>query len=313
MHNTRLFPNFKGAEACQPSGIAARCDWIAMTAIKSQGEGFLRGDVSQSPRTVFLSMRSFFHAVPWFYEEVLPKITNRFILISGSEDLTLPRQVDTRWRPATPAEKNLVRDIAEDERVIHWFAENRDEDWPKMSTLPVGYIFTDEPSNIVKLVAPEVTARNRPLKVFCAHRVRDDKQWDERRRLTRLCQREFSEFSTVCKDEMSLQAYEQKIRQHPFVLCASGGGLDPSPKAWHSIANGAIPIIKSSVLDDAYAQLPVAFVDDWTEDCLSVEKLRTWLDELAPYYECASLRTETLRRLSLEYWWNRILESRYTT
>ena len=118
MHNTRLFPRDTGAAAYRPSGIAGRCDWIAMTDIKLQsdgslrGEGLLRGEVSRSPRTVFLSMRSSFHALPWFYEEVLPKITNRFILISGSEDCTLPNQVDARFRPATPAEKELVGKIA---------------------------------------------------------------------------------------------------------------------------------------------------------------------------------------------------------
>lgn len=316
MHNTRLFPKYKGAEAYRPSGIAQRCDWIAMTDTRSftdtrkNGVGFLRGDLSVQPRTVFLSMRSYFHALPWFYEEVLPQITNRFIFITGSQDMTIPNQLDARRGPATLAEIELVRKIENDERVIHWFAENRDEDSPKMSTLPVGYVFVDKPSNIVKIPPQRLAIKDRPLRVFCSHRERDGDQWDERRHLTELCQTDFASFATVSVNEIDESEFEQQIRLHPFVLCASGGGLDPSPKAWQSIANGSIPIIKSSTLADAYSQLPVAFVDDWDKDCLSVEKLQVWLQQLAPYYEPGPLRTETLRRLSLDYWWGRILEGK---
>jgi len=306
VHNTRLFPKCKGAEAYRPTGIAERCDWIAMTDVRTPGDGFLCGDLAVGPRTVFLSMRSFFHALPWFYEEVLPRITNRFIFISGSEDFTIPNQVDVRQRSATSAERDLVSRIAADERVIHWFAENRDEEIPKMSTLPVGYVFIEEPSNVVKLVSLPSPLKDRPLRVFCAHRVREGGQWELRRKLTGLCLDKFSSFTTVCEQELSEADFENQIRQHPFVICASGGGLDPSPKAWQSIACGSIPIIKSSVLDDAYAQLPVAFVDDWSEDCLSIEKLEAWRQQLAPYYEPGPLRTETLRRLSLDYWWDQI-------
>lgn len=34
------------------------------------------------------------------------------------------------------------------------------------------------------------------------------------------------------------------MQSHAFVLCAEGGGVDPSPKAWQAILHGAIPIIR---------------------------------------------------------------------
>ncbi len=315
MHNTRLFPRFKGVAKYRLGGIAARCDWVALTDNTLHSDGILRGEGlllrnGVSPHTVFLSMRSSFHALPWFYEEVLPKISQRFILISGSEDFTIPNQVDKRLRPATAAEKDLVRTIASDNRLIHWFAENRDQCLPNMSTLPVGYVFKDGASELVSLAAPAVALADRPLKVFCAHRVRAGEQWDERRRLTGLCRRQFAAFTTVCEEEVSEREFERQLQRHPFVLCASGGGLDPSPKVWRSIASGCIPVIKSSVLDDAYKQLPVAMVKQWSEDCLSEGQLRSWLDKLAPYYEAGPLRTEVLHKLSLDYWWKQILRGR---
>ena len=307
MHNTRLFPKDVGAAAYRLTGIAARCDWVIMTDSK-KGDALIRGDLTRQPRTVFLSLRSYFGAIPFFYEEVLPKIENSFVLVSGSEDITIPNQVDARWRPFNARERYLVERIANDDRVIHWFAENRDEVLPKMSTMPVGQVFEKSSHCTVALRQPELKVKDRPLKVLCAHRVRDGDQWEVRRNLTELCKQQFQEFSTILTDEISEAEFRQQVRQHPFVLCAQGGGLDSSPKAWFSIANGSIPIIKSSVLDDAYSQLPVVFVDEWNEDCLSLEKLHRWVEEFAPYYDDDQLWAQTLHKLSLDYWWNKISE-----
>jgi hypothetical protein len=80
-----------------------------------------------------------------------------------------------------------------------------------------------------------------------------------------------------------------------FTACAHGGGIDPSPKAWEAVMMGTIPIIQHSTLDDAYAQLPVVFIDDWDrlfgEVAKVRERLRVLRAKLAPYYEDATLRS----------------------
>lgn len=307
LQNTRLFPRGMGASCYRLTGIAERCDWSILTD-STKNYVSLRGDFSKPPRTLFLSLRSYFHALPYFYEEVLPNIKNRFVLITGSEDMTVPNQIDSRWRSFNAGEKKLIANIINDERVIHWFAENRDEDRSKMSTLPVGYVFTPDASNSVAFPRPDILVRNRPLKVLCAHRVRKGRQWEVRRKLTQLCNERFQNLSTVFAEEIPEESFQQQVRQHPFVLCAQGGGLDPSPKAWYCIANGSIPIIKSSTLDDAYSQLAVAFVDDWHEDCLSLGQLKAWIEKLAPHYDNDQLRAQMLDRLTLDFWWNKIVE-----
>ncbi len=87
----------------------------------------------------------------------------------------------------------------------------------------------------------------------------------------------------------------------PFIACAHGGGMDPSPKAWEAIMYGTIPIIQRSTLDDAYSHLPVAFVDSWEEllqpanHTALQEKLQGWIKQLQPYYQDGSeLRKKTL-------------------
>jgi hypothetical protein len=308
MHNTRLFPKYEGADGYRLTGIAARCDWAIMTDSR-KGHGLVLGDLTQQPRTVFLSLRSNFHAIPYFYKEVLPRIENRFVLITGSEDITIPNQVDARWRPFNAEERDLIIKILSDDRVIHWFAENRDEVLPKMSTMPVGYVFVDGSSNTLLIEPPQTSIKDRPLKMLCAHRTRGGPQWETRRGLTKMCIEQLPDCSTVFADEISEVTFKQQVQAHPFVLCAQGGGLDPSPKAWFCIANGSIPIIKSSVLDDAYTQLPVARVNEWSKDSLSLEKLLGWIDEFSPFFDNQQLRTQTLHKLSLDYWWSKVIET----
>ncbi len=305
MHNTRLFPKHEGAAAYRLTGIAARCDWVLVT--DSRGEPELRGDPSIQPRTVFVSMRSFNEALPYFYANILPRIESRFVLVSGSEDVTVPNQTDVRWRPNDMDEHRAIRAIAEDKRLIHWFVENRDEVLPNTSSLPVGYVFSEGQSNRVIIVEPATALADRPLAFLCAHQARAGAQWDVRRKVTRMCREHFSEVATVVDEVLSADEFLAAVRRHPFALCVQGGGLDPSPKAWTCIANGTIPIIKSSPLDDAYRQLPVAFVEEWDADCLTPSRLSEWVENLSPYYEVPAFRRDALDRLSLDFWWSKIV------
>ncbi len=305
MHNTRLYPKNRGAAVYRLTGIAARCDWVLLT--DSRGQPHLRGELATQPRTVFVSLRSCNEALPYFRSEVLPRIKSRFVLISGSEDFTVPNQIDGRWRKNNSEEQQAIRGILGDDRLIHWFIENRDEVLPKTSSLPVGYVFEEQSSNLVRIEESTTRLVDRPLAVLCAHRVREGVQWDIRRRVTALCRDRFRELSVVVEEELPSDDFLKVLRRFPFALCVHGGGLDPSPKAWMCIANGTIPIIKSSPLDDAYKQLPVAFVEEWNEECLTPSRLTTWIETLSPHYEDPELRRRVLDKLSLDYWWSKIV------
>ena len=307
MHNTRLFPKGLGPGAYRLTGIAARCDWALMT--DRIGEPELRGDSSIQPRTVFVSNRSAHDALPYFYFEVLPRIEGNFVLVSGSEDFTVPKQVDARWRANTDAEKQILRTISEDPRLIHWFVENRDEVLPNTSSLPVGYVFDEGQSNLTTIEPGTTQLVDRPLSMLCTHMVRVGPQWDIRREVTELCRDHYSDSTTIVDREVSPREFLTLVRQHPFAVCVQGGGLDPSPKAWACIANGTIPIIKSSSLDDAYRQLPVAIIEDWNADAMTPARLSEWLEVLGPFYEDSALRAQVLYRLSLDFWWSKIIGS----
>ncbi|PKG95620.1 hypothetical protein [Paraglaciecola sp. MB-3u-78] len=308
IQNTRLFPKSFGAGAYNLTGIAARCDWVIMTDTNSE-KVFTHGNLLKQPSIVFLSMRAPFVGLLYFFREILPRINQKFVLITASEDVTLPNQIDARWRSFNHDEKEIIKNILNDKRVIHWFAENVDETHVKMTSLPLGYVFEHKESELIEVPALSSRLKDRALKVLCSHRVRIGKQWDARRHVTRLCEQDLSEYSTVITEEISYANYLQQVRRHPFILCVQGGGIDPSPKAWMAIVNGTIPIIKSSPLDDSYSQLPAVIVEDWNSNCITKDKLRHWIQALEPFYEDTNLRAETLNRLSLDYWWEQILAS----
>lgn len=304
--STRLFPKELGATAYVPSGIAGRCDWIVMSDAQQPHAALLRQVDTDTPRHVFLSLREPYRALAFFWEHVLPRIREPFVLVSGSEDATVPRQLDRRWRPFDAGERTRMRSLLEDSRLLHWFAENLDEDGhPRMSPLPLGLVFAQPPHGRRVPVPVVPPLSDRPLRILCAHRVRPGPQWELRREVSLLCSRHPS-LCRVVEGEIPEDDFISMMQSHAFVLCASGGGIDPSPKAWQAILHGAIPIILSSPLDAAYRQLPTAIVPAWDGSIFEGGGLEAWHRQCAIRHDIPANRAETLRRLGLDYWWDQV-------
>ncbi len=300
---TRLFPKGNGAAAYKITGLAARCDMVVLSDTCDPQTHVHRRPGCEQYRHIFLSLRAPFIALQFFTQEVLPKLVDDFVLVSGSSDLTLPDQTDRRWRRFTCEEHAMMDQILSHPRLLHWYAENLDRGGhPKRSPLPLGMVYPrgrGAPLSIPTL--PPVNER--PYQVLCAHRPRKSPQWETRRHVSALAQGPWKGFCTVPEGELPEEEFMRAISEHRFVICAEGGGLDPSPKAWVSLIHGAIPIIRRTALADAYAHLPVAIVDDWSEDALSMDRLGQWQARLAPALETLEGRRMTEFRLSMDYWW----------
>ncbi|MEB3255353.1 MAG: hypothetical protein VKJ05_03080 [Synechococcaceae cyanobacterium] len=307
--STRLFPKYGGAEAYALSGIAARCDWVVLSDEQEPQVVLRRRVERQTPRHVFLSLRQPYAALAFFEAEVLPRIRGPFRLVSGSEDVTLPRQLDKRWRPFTPEERKRIVRILHDPRLTAWAAENLDAGiHPKLMPLPVGLTFPEGGAER-PLPIPRIPPQGcRPLRLLCAHRVREGPQWEPRRQVLEMARRELAAWTTLLEEEVPERRFIQLLRQHAFVLCVAGGGLDPSPKAWLAMLHGTIPVVQSSALDGAYRDLPVAFVDEWSAEALQPQQLAAWQRSLIAAIDTPEGRRRTLERLSLEHWWERILQ-----
>lgn len=306
VHSTRLFPKQSGADKYVATGIAARCDWVLYSDQKAP-EIQLRGvESTRHPRHIYLSLRAPVAALTHFASEILPKLTTPFILVSGSEDCTFPVQTDARWRPFDAPTRAAIDAILASPLLKHWAAENLDLALhPKLRPLPAGMVFSDAPKIRDMIEVPDVPAlAHRPLTVLCAHRVREGAQWQLRKQVTACAKTHWGPFCHLVEHELPEAAFLELCTRHAFVLCAEGGGLDPSPKAWQAILHGAIPIIRRTPVTPAYAHLPVAVVEDWAPAALTPARLAEWRADLAPWQDTEAGRGETLHRLGADYWWN---------
>lgn len=304
--STRLFPKNQGAPAYQITGIASRCDWAVLSDRHAPQTALHKNVTAPNPRHIFLSLREPFVAIRYFVEQILPQISAPFILISGSEDVTMPYQVDKRWRAYDAREQGLIAQLLDHPLLKVWFAENlQDGSHPKFRALPLGMVFTENQTH--QIVVPEVQPlRARPLRVLCAHRIRTGPQWDMRRRVTRLAQTDWSKWCTVLDEEVSEKEFLKLVEQHSFVLCVDGGGVDPSPKAWQTILHGAIPIIRETALYEAYKQLSIVAIPDWQAPHITEENLTRWAAEACSKQVLTGSRQTVLERLGIDYWWDQI-------
>lgn len=308
-HSTRLFPKGSGAAAYRLTGVAARCDWAFLSDSRKPFYHLSRNVATKTPRHIFLSLREERHAISAFVEVVLPQLTEPFVLVSGSEDITLPRQTDARWPPFTTELTAHIKTILDHPLLLHWFAENLDQDDdPRFTAIPVGMVYPEGDPPPVEEPVDLPSTGGRPCRALCSHRVRQARQWDIRRHVTDLAQTVWAPWCTVLTDELPEPEFLSAVSSHAFVLCVEGGGLDPSPKAWQSILYGAIPIIRRSSTTGPYKDLPVAFVESWDTDALSRDRLAKWHSDLASHFDDPDLRREVLRRLSGDYWWGKVVD-----
>jgi hypothetical protein len=305
LHSIRLFPKGRGAAGYELTGIAARCDWIVLSDHDAPKACLIKQRPGP-PRTVFVSLRQPFVAIEFFFHQVLPKIKTLFVLVTGSEDVTVPTQVDHRWRRFNARERDMLERIRVDARIVAWFAENLDTAAAKMHPLPTGMVPPPDPRNDGSLPQSRPEHSSRPLKVLCCHRAREGDQWQTRRTVIESCRADRSGLCQIIEEELELDAFVRALRQHAFVLCVEGGGLDPSPKAWMAILNGAIPIVRRTPTSEAYRQLPVAFIDDWSQPFLDHGWLESERTRLAPMFDDQAKWQAVQRRLGLDFWWGRI-------
>ena len=101
---------------------------------------------------------------------------------------------------------------------------------------------------------------------------------------------------TVRKHGTSFKDFIENCHNHPFVISPPGNGID-CHRTWEALYMGAIPIVKRSLVTEAFVDLPILIVEDWTT--ITEEILNIILEEFKEMkfnYE----------KLTLSYWINRI-------
>jgi hypothetical protein len=58
--------------------------------------------------------------------------------------------------------------------------------------------------------------------------------------------------------------YLQSIRNHRFVACPRGNGVD-THRLWETLYMGSIPIVKKDIAHSNWLDLPILWIDDWNQ------------------------------------------------
>lgn len=281
-----------------------KCDW-------NYANNKLIGNENIQPKTIFIKVEF----IESFYNSYYKKIenNNKFIVISGGGDITTPNNIDERFNGLHLIQNNkkIITEMLNDKRLIAWYCENCDELLPKMRGIPTGIINNASLEKYYTKIHenPDDVNFENKINVLCCHRTR---HWTKERLIVnKLCNNEWKSIVTFLQN-INNNDFINTLSKYTFTLCVQGGGLDPSPKAFEAIIAGSIPIIKKSDgIYDAYKNLPVVFIDDWTSNSITEQKLKEWLEELRIYYEVPKLRQGILYKLSGNYWWSYINNKLY--
>jgi len=211
-------------------------------------------------------------ALRTFIIDVLPFITDRFVLVSGDSDVAMPFDV---------VSKDEFIGFISDKRLQHWFCQNLLITHSKMTHLPIGLDYhtiskvgEQHPWGIGRLPVDQEKeleacigeAPSIPLRYPLCYSNFHHSVWGIGDRGDRK-----EVVATVPKDLVYYDSMYtprdvawNRQSQFAFVLSPMGGGYD-CHRTWEALCLGCIPIVKSSGLDPLFNDLPVLIVKNWSD------------------------------------------------
>ena len=107
---------------------------------------------------------------------------------------------------------------------------------------------------------------------------------------------------TVGNIEISIEGrtkFLRNIKEHVFVLCPRGNGLD-THRLWETLYMNRIPIVRRDIGYKEFEDLPICFINDWNE-----------INETFLINEMTRITSKSwnLDKLKMSYWVDRIKQS----
>ena len=236
--------------------------------------------------------------IPYFYK-LLYLMPVKFVLITGDSDLTVPNDIFNS--------KYSFEEFINNERIIHWYAQNSIVKHEKMTNLPIGLDYHTLYTNSDHTWGNQQTpiAQETELK-----QIKNESSPFYEREV--ICYSNFhftlhSKFTNERIDAIknipnNLVYYEPeqisrkeswiKQTKYTFVISPRGHGLD-CHRTWEALCLGCIPIVKKSEIDDLYKELPVLIVDNYKD--ITLELLKNTI-------ETFKTTTFNMDKMTLKYW-----------
>lgn len=236
----------------------------------------------------------------FFVLQILPKINNKFVLVTGDSDMCVPKEALTNLESATLINSPFL---------LKWFAQNtqiqRHEkivqlpiglDYHTISNVPndiwktdgEGHLPKDQERILINLRQQMVPFYERTPIIYVNFTSTND----------RFGQRKGA-FEQIPNDLLFInQSFTKRtqnwknITQYTFVLSPFGNGMD-CHRTWEALCLGAIPIVKAPNFQKMFEDLPVLIVNEWSEIT------RELLDKTIDNFKSREFKYE---KLTLQCW-----------
>lgn len=215
-----------------------------------------------------------------FFENIIEKIQSKFVLILIESDII-----------------NISIKQLENDKLLHCFSWNTTIQHDKLTTIPIGLNFKRQYKSLCgwmienKINENTIHTSNKLVCFNCnlnTSNERKNLQYIIDERMKDFCEKlEYIPFletkyissfieGTIKIDITDPKCYNDWI-QYKFILSPEGAGLD-CHRTWEAIMIGIIPIVKTSMIDNIFQDLPVIIVKDWNE--LSIDFLQSKYEEI---------------------------------
>jgi len=248
------------------------------------------------------------YAIPYF-STVINHINNRFILVSGDSDCTIPFDLFKT--------NEDFEHFINNEKIIHWYSQNCVINHPKMSKIPIGldyHTMSDKNTEWGDKINPykqeecllNIKNNSKPFwerEILCYSNFHLAKHMNDSKY-------GFDRCDAIKSIDKNLVFYQSKIltreetwlnqSKYAFVISPHGNGLD-CHRTWEALLLGCIPIVKKSGISQLFEDLPVLEIDNWKDISADL------LNETLNHFKNRELHFQFhYEKLTLEYWINKI-------
>ncbi len=240
----------------------------------------------------------------WFVNVILPKITHKFILLSGDSDLCVPVEA---------LNQNETIKLLNSPYLIKWFIQNtRLQDNPKIIQLPIGldyHTISNNPKcnwrqphektspisqeNILKSIIQESKPFYERIPKIYVNFSKGNDRFKQRENSVKIIPKQLM----VINSKFTPRTLNwKKMSEYTFILSPFGIGMD-CHRTWEALCLGCIPIVCAPNFKSLFSDLPVLVVSNWNE--INEPLLTNTINEFKQ-------QNFNYEKLTLEYWKNKI-------
>jgi len=216
------------------------------------------------------------HALPLFFERVLPFLKTPIILISHNSD----HGIDNKYKTYLDSDK-----------IIKWFSQNRSISHPKLFSIPIGVANSQWPHGNQELIRNIIERENK--KEFLVYKNFDISTNSPDRNM---CHAITQQNGIPLSSTTTIPKYWETLSKSVFVISPPGAGID-CHRIWESLYFKTVPVVQYHESFSQFKHLPILFIDNWEDVTVPLLKDRVKDFEDVDW---------NIEELDIEYWRKKI-------